>query len=124
MSSPLDEIKKIKQGFPLTYFNGLRQEIDLPEKRLAAVLRIPVSTLATRKKRGRFTFPESERLARVRRVYTRAIEVFGTPDLAKHWLKEPLHILDFIAPLDFLDTEIGAMEVETLLGRLEHGVFS
>jgi uncharacterized protein (DUF2384 family) len=26
-------------------------------------------------------------------------------------------------PLDFADTEIGAREVEVLLGRIEHGVF-
>lgn len=124
MSSTLDEIEKIKKGLPVSFFNELRREIDLTEKRLCSVVQVPVSTLATRKKKRRFTFPESERLARVRRIYNRAIEVFEDPELAKQWLKEPLFHLQNIAPIDFLETELGAREVENLLGRIEHGVFS
>ena len=122
--SLLKEIEEIKKGLPLSYFSKLCREINLPEKRLANVVKIPVSTLATRKKRGQFTFPESERLARIRRIYNRAVEVFQDNDLAKQWLKEPLFHLNNIAPIDFIDTELGAKEVEDLLGRIEYGVFS
>ena len=123
MDSTIEEIARIKKGLPLSYFNSLCREIDLPEKRLAKVVSIPVSTLATRKKKGNFTFPESERLARIGRIYNRAVEVFEDKSLAKQWLKKPLFHLDGIAPIEFIDTELGAMEVENLLGRIEHGVF-
>jgi len=124
MYSPIEEIKKIKKGLPLSDFNRLRMDIDLPEKRLASVMKIPISTLGTRKKKGSFTFSESERLSRIRRIYNRALEVFGDQEAAKQWLKTPLFHLTEVAPIEFIDTEIGAREVENLLGRIEHGVFS
>jgi uncharacterized protein (DUF2384 family) len=36
----------------------------------------------------------------------------------------PCEELDDTSPLDFSRTEIGAREVEDLIGRLEHGVFT
>jgi putative toxin-antitoxin system antitoxin component (TIGR02293 family) len=40
------------------------------------------------------------------------------------WLKSPQKALGGKTPLEYSDTEPGAREVEDLLGRLEHGVFS
>jgi hypothetical protein len=40
------------------------------------------------------------------------------------WFTSPKIPLDGKTPLECADTEIGAKEVEDLLGRLEHGVFS
>jgi putative toxin-antitoxin system antitoxin component (TIGR02293 family) len=52
------------------------------------------------------------------------MEIFEDRELTKKWLKEPNWQLGGTAPIDFIDTEIGAREVENLLGRLEHGIFS
>jgi putative toxin-antitoxin system antitoxin component (TIGR02293 family) len=68
---------------------------------------------------------ESERVDRIERVYRLAIELFeGDKAEAVKWLKEPNRGLANQPPLDFSRTEIGAREVENLIGRLEHGVFS
>ncbi len=45
-------------------------------------------------------------------------------EAAREWLKSPLPALAGKTPLEFADTEPGAQEVEDLLGRIEHGVFS
>ena len=45
-------------------------------------------------------------------------------DSAKKWLKEEAYGLGDVSPLEYAVTEIGAREVEDLLGRVEHGVFS
>ena len=61
---------------------------------------------------------------RVFRIFHRAKEVFGDEGLAKEWLKQPLEYFDRKTPLQYAGTELGGREVENLLGRIEHGVFS
>ena len=61
---------------------------------------------------------------RISNLYDRAIEVLGNQERAEAWFKEPKKALGMKTPLQYAETEIGAREVENLLGRLEHGVFS
>ena len=70
------------------------------------------------------TFEESERIYRIARLYDRAVEVFGDKKMGRKWLKEPVWALGDIPPLEFAETELGAQEVDDLLGRIEHGVFT
>jgi putative toxin-antitoxin system antitoxin component (TIGR02293 family) len=56
--------------------------------------------------------------------YDKAVEVFEDPQMARKWLKEPSWALGDVTPLQYADTELGAQEVEDLLGRIEHGVFT
>jgi putative toxin-antitoxin system antitoxin component (TIGR02293 family) len=50
----------------------------------------------------------------------------GLPDVAGaiSWLAAPKKALGHETPLAYSRTELGAREVENLIGRLEHGVFS
>jgi putative toxin-antitoxin system antitoxin component (TIGR02293 family) len=78
-----------------------------------------------RKASGRLQPDESERLLRISSVFERALELFeGDVQRARRWLSTPSKELDGTSPLDFARTEIGAREVEDLIGRLEHGVFT
>jgi len=61
-------IKVIEKGLPVSVFAKIRNDLGLPDKELASVIRIPKSTLAVRKKKGSFSFEESERLYRVQRL--------------------------------------------------------
>ena len=117
-------IKSIEEGLPISNFRRLQDSLDLPDKDLAKYIRIPKSTLALRKKRGKFSFEESERIFRLQRLFEKSLEVFEDAGLAKKWLKEEAYGLGDVSPLEYAVTEIGAREVEDLLGRIEHGVFS
>jgi len=117
-------ITRIKAGLPVKAFDRLCQNLDLSEKALSRTLNIAVSTLSRRKKTGRLTFEESERVYRIARLYDRALEVFNDRELARKWLREPVWALGDIPPLVYAETELGAQEVHDLLGRLEHGVFT
>ncbi len=117
-------IREIENGLPVSSFTAIRNDLGITDKDLAQVIRVPKSTLAVRKKRGRFSFEESERLYRVQRLLLKAVDVFGDLEMARKWLKEKAYGLGDVSPLEFARTEIGAREVENLLGRLEHGVFS
>jgi putative toxin-antitoxin system antitoxin component (TIGR02293 family) len=65
--------------------------------------------------------PSHERSDRASVVVERANAAFGDADKAARWLRRPTRALDGSAPLDLLDTDVGALRVETLLGRIEHG---
>lgn len=117
-------IREIENGLPVSSFTAIRNDLGITDKELAQVIRVPKSTLAVRKKRGRFSFEESERLYRVQRLLRKAVDAFGDLEMARKWLKEKAYGLGDVSPLEFAKTEIGAREVENLLGRLEHGVFS
>jgi putative toxin-antitoxin system antitoxin component (TIGR02293 family) len=117
-------IARIKEGLSVKAFDRLRKNLDISEKALAKTLNIAISTLARRKNSGRMTFAESERIYRIARLYDRAAEVFGDKKMGRKWLKEPAWALGDVPPLEFAETELGAQEVDDLLGRIEHGVFT
>ena len=117
-------ISQIKNGLPLKIFEQLCRNLGVPEKELCRILKIPPTTLARRKKSGQLSFEESERVFRIGRLYDKALDVFKQPELSRKWFKEPAWALGDVAPLEYADTELGAKEVEDLLGRIEHGVFS
>ncbi|MBN2418794.1 MAG: DUF2384 domain-containing protein [Deltaproteobacteria bacterium] len=117
-------ISQIKKGLPLKIFEQLCRNLGIPEKELCRILKIPPTTLARRKKSGQLSFEESERVFRIGRLYDKAMEVFNQPELSRKWFNEPAWALGDVPPLEYADTELGAKEVEDLLGRIEHGVFS
>jgi len=86
---------------------------------------VPRRTLAHRKaKDQRLTSEESDRLARVLRVYSRSEDALGDAKRAYRWIRKPNRALEGKTPLELLSSEAGARAVEKVLGRIEHGVFS
>ncbi len=68
---------------------------------------------------------ESDRLYRLPAVFRRAVDLFGGNVAAAHgWFTCPCRGLGGATPLEMTRTGVGAWEVENLIGRLEHGVFT
>ncbi len=81
--------------------------------------------MARRKAAGRLAPDESERLLRISTVFEKTVDLFeGDVAGAVAWLTSPKRALGRETPLAYSRTELGAREVEDLIGRLEHGVFS
>jgi putative toxin-antitoxin system antitoxin component (TIGR02293 family) len=60
---------------------------------------------------------------RLTRLVGIALQLFeGDLEEMRAWLTAPHSALADQAPLDFATTEVGAREVENLIGRLEYGV--
>ena len=87
----------------------------------------PVETVRTalqrRRAERRLSPQESDRLMRFWRIVQHATKVFGTVDRARQWLKYPQRGLGGAVPLDYAISEIGAREVDDLLGRIEYSVY-
>ncbi len=123
MDSPREQIQKIKKRLPMQYFNSICKDIELSKKHLARIIQSSESNLVIRKKEGVFSFSESERLFRIRRVYKKALEVFDDEKEIKKWFKKPCWLLNDVAPIDYLDTEIGSREIENILQHIKIGTF-
>ena len=120
-----DLVHKVEHGFPYTAFDKLMGLLSLSGTELAKLLDIPPRTLTRRKQAGRFGPNESERLLRLSKLLDAAAELFEDDrNGAVAWLRSPNRALNGETPLAMSKTEIGAREVEDLIGRLEYGVFT
>lgn len=118
-------IRQLGRGFSFHAVQSLESRSGLQVSRIAAIIGIPARTLARRKSSGRLTADESEKLLRLSGIFEKALDLFdGNRTSALAWLSSPKTELEDQAPIDYARTEIGAREVEELMGRLEHGVFS
>lgn len=118
------EIGRIDAGFSFRAVLNLQKALDVPMDKLASVLGMSRATLHRRKLQGKIDKEESEKLARYQRLLKKAEDVLGDADSARKWLRHPQPGLGQAVPLEFARSEIGAREVENLLGRIEHGVYS
>lgn len=86
---------------------------------------LDISEPTARRRRGLLLKrSESDRAVRLARVFAQAEDVFEDRDKARAWLCRPNRALGGKTPLSLLDTDLGVRQVDTIMGRIEHGVFS
>lgn len=118
-------ITSIERGLPYSALEHLQRNTRLDPDEFLQWIGIAPRTQARRKLQGRLTAEESDRLLRAARVFGRALELHeGNRAAAVQWLASRPRALGGATPLEVSRTELGAREVETLIGRIEHGVYS
>ncbi len=86
---------------------------------------VPKRTLARRVAGNEpLTVEETDKALRLERVAAVAERVFGNPQKAYRWLRQPKNMLGGATPLAFLASETGGRTVEGMLIRIEHGMFA
>ncbi len=122
--SYLDLVSATREGLPAGVAERVVEYGFLEPEELYTFV-IPRRTFARRQDENEPLTPaESDRLVRIIRVIVRAIEVLGTPEKAKSWLRSSNKALHGHQPLSLLATDLGARMVEQVLGRIEYGVYS
>jgi putative toxin-antitoxin system antitoxin component (TIGR02293 family) len=81
---------------------------------------VPEATF--KRRRDRLSAAESERTERIARVVANAEHVWDDRDDARRFLTTPHPALRGRSPLDTAMTELGARQVEELLGKIFHGL--
>jgi putative toxin-antitoxin system antitoxin component (TIGR02293 family) len=123
--STAELIRRMERGLRYAALGKFAANSGLRVSELAPVLGIPERTLARRRVSGYLSPEESERLLRISHLFEKAVELFGGDVVsAVRWLTTKKKYLENQPPLQYAKTELGAREVENLLGRLEHGVYS
>lgn len=113
----------IESGLPVTALDRLAGLVAPDDSRFKFRL-IPKATLERRRKSssGRLTSEEGDRLARLAKVFSFALDIYKTPEKARDFLARAHPMLDGKGPLDVaLATGPGADIVINLLGRAAYG---
>jgi putative toxin-antitoxin system antitoxin component (TIGR02293 family) len=116
--------RDIERGLPLSVLEEFSAYSGIPVKELLEVV-IPARTLKHRRERKEpLNLDESDRLARVAKMYELAVKVYGNAEEGRGWL---LHMKDRFqgrSPLAMLRTEAGEHAVEEFLYQIDEGVFA
>jgi putative toxin-antitoxin system antitoxin component (TIGR02293 family) len=121
----VDQLREtVNAGLPYASLEALIGKFGLAREEAAAVLHLPQRTIARRKKEQKLQADESDRLLRLARVGAQAAATLGSEEKAAQWLRRPNRALRNRAPLELVDSDIGARQVEEVLGRIDHGNIS
>ena len=116
--------RQVEQGLPLATLEEFATYSGFAMKDLLEVV-IPLRTLKHRRQRQEVLNPEeSDKLARVARLWELAVKVFGNPDKARRWLTKPKVRFDEKTPLQMMHTGAGGDGVEEMLGQIDEGYFA
>lgn len=117
--------EQIEEGLSAGVIDRIKKALGIPDRQLSATLGLSARTMTRlRKSKRRLPLPVGDRLYRLARTFTLAMDVLEDPDRARTWLHSPQVGLNNRIPLDVLATEAGAREVEHLLRRIDLGVLA
>jgi len=115
--------RAIKSGMHPSDVRALEAEGALQRADIAMI--IPLRTFERRMAEDQpLKLEEADGIARLVRVVTQARQVFGDAALAEEFLRGANPALGGEAPMTLARTDVGGREVEAVLGRIAHGVFS
>jgi putative toxin-antitoxin system antitoxin component (TIGR02293 family) len=117
----LDIARLIRDGLPVDVIDRLIGDRTVTPDEVRRIIMAP-KAIAERRRKGGLTPEQSERVIRAARIIAEALETFGSRDKALTWMRRACAVLGGKAPIDLLDTEEGAGLVESLLGRIAHGL--
>ena len=118
-------VELVRRGVPFAMLDEVAAAAGVGRLALAEVIGLSRTTLSRRRESRVLKSTESDRLVRVARLVAMAHDLMlGDGADARRWLQEPHELIEGESPLERASTEVGAREVEELIGRLRHGVFS
>lgn len=121
ISTPVDLADAITHGLPTSVLKMLVSHGVLRASEI--VLVISRRTLQDRRKKRLPLTPEaSDRAVRLARLDAQATEVLGDSERARRWLRAPNPAIEGRIPLELSVSSEGARLVETVLGRIAHGI--
>lgn len=114
--------KALEKGIPAAWARSLESQ-GLTRDDIRRI--IPDRTLDRRIAAGEnLKIEEADGLARLLRVVKAARDLFENDENADTFLRSPNPALGDRIPIHMAQTDIGAREVETIIGRLAYGVYS
>jgi putative toxin-antitoxin system antitoxin component (TIGR02293 family) len=115
-------IGAVRKGLPAGKLIQMAQLLSVDRAVLLEILGFSQRTMQRKQVFSERLSPAaSDRLSRIDRIYTLAVEVFGDAERAAQWLKRPSRALAGEAPLKLLDTDAGTHRVERELRQIQYG---
>jgi len=118
------DLRSVESGVPIATMTDFVAASGVQLSDLYEIV-IPARTLKHRRARRESLTPdESDKLARLIRIYDHAVSVLGAREKALHWLNRSLRRFAGRTPLEMLRTEFGARMVDEMLGQMDYGMFA
>ena len=117
----------IANGLPARALIGMAESVQLlDEDALLGPIGVSARTLQRRRTEpdSQLSPEQSGRTWKLAEILARATELFGNQTEAERWLQSPAIALDQHTPLELLRSPAGVELVETLLSRMEYGVYT
>jgi len=115
--------KEVEGGLPVARLEEFSAYSGIPMKDLLEVV-IPARTLKHRRQRNEpLNIDESDRLARVAKMYELAVKVYGEAEEGRDWLMSSMRKFDGKTALSMLRTEAGGQAVQEFLLQIDEGMF-
>lgn len=115
-------VEAVRKGLPVDAVEKLAEQFQVTSAALQRYLKLSRQTYARRRRRGRLSVDESDRVVRYADLFRIALELLGDANAAAQWLRTPAPALNGETPMDRATTEFGARDVIRLISRLEHGI--
>jgi len=113
----------IRKGIPYTKLRLVKAALNLSDNEFADYLGISLRTLQRKRdSHERLSISEGDRLFRMARIFALAVAVLENEETARQWLHRAQRGLGGRTPIQVIQTEAGAQEVEDLLEKIEYGV--
>jgi len=112
-----EKISALERGFPASQLRELTGALGLSRRQISKGL-----SLGARRRQGRFTLSESERLLRVARLHRQLGVLFTTNTAIGEWLVNPAYGFNQRTPLSLLVTDLGAIKVSEFVAATAQGV--
>jgi len=117
--------ERILAGLDFSAVDNIKKHGSLTDAELARLLGMGEATLRrARAARAKLDAATSDRLYRLSKIVAVAEEVLEGPANAMQWLRRAQPALGGAVPIELLVTQAGADEVETLLRRIDFGVYT
>lgn len=114
----------VREGLPPGAADRVAEYYGLSRKQVSELMGVSVRTLERHQKDNKLLNPvQSDRLLRYASIAARTEDVFEDEQKARNWLRRPNQALAGEIPLNLLDTETGAQQVDDVLSRIEYGVY-
>ena len=115
-------VETVREGLPVDAVEKLAEQLLVTSASLQHYLKLSKQTYVRRRRQGRLSVDESDRVVRYADLFRSAVELLGNANAAVQWLSTPAPALKGETPLDHATMEFGARNVIRLIGRLEHGI--
>lgn len=117
--------ERILRGLDFDAVEKVKARASMTDAEMARLLGIADVTLRRARAAGaRLDAPTSDRLYRLSKTIAIAEEALEGTANAMSWLRRPQPALGGKVPLELLVTQAGADDVETLLRRIDYGVYT
>jgi putative toxin-antitoxin system antitoxin component (TIGR02293 family) len=121
LSDRVASARALRDGLSTVFVQELEADGIIDLKALIEAEIMPQRTWTHARKAGHLSSGGAQRIARYVRASVLARETFG-PDRAMTWMTRANAALQGESPIALLDSDDGARAVETLIGRIAHGI--